>query len=136
MCDEVDFIVNHRQGKNGLEYLVKWKDYPAEDVSWEPVGNLLGSADEALSIYYDALRMVSSLLWLRKLLMNNPMPNPKPNLKPTSKTKPKPKPNPNHKPKPKHTPKTNPNCTGRRPNRHKGSYVEEHFGRLSYSKTG
>jgi hypothetical protein len=33
---EVEAIVNHRDKKNNIEYLVKWKNYPSDDNTWEP----------------------------------------------------------------------------------------------------
>jgi hypothetical protein len=33
---EVEAIVNHRGKRNNLEYLVKWKDYPPDENTWEP----------------------------------------------------------------------------------------------------
>ena len=37
---EVEAILDHRDVKGGREYLIKWRGYPAEDATWEPVSNL------------------------------------------------------------------------------------------------
>ena len=37
---ECDFIVDSRKVNGQLEYLVKWKGYPQEENTWEPVANL------------------------------------------------------------------------------------------------
>jgi len=36
---EVEAILNHRKTDNGYEYLVRWKNYTADDDSWEPQEN-------------------------------------------------------------------------------------------------
>ena len=40
MSYEIEKIINHRDTSNGREYLIKWKNYPDEDNSWEPESNL------------------------------------------------------------------------------------------------
>ena len=40
-----------RRGKGWLEYLVKWKNYPLEEASWEPVMNLT-NAREAIEEFH------------------------------------------------------------------------------------
>ena len=47
---------HHRISKKGcgqgkLEYLVKWKNYPIEEASWEPKENL-GNAQDAISDFH------------------------------------------------------------------------------------
>ena len=43
---EVDTILASRETKDGkLEYLVHWKGYLFEEATWEPEGNLKGSAE-------------------------------------------------------------------------------------------
>ena len=37
----VETILDHRQGKQGYEYLIKWQNFPTSDNSWEPEKNLL-----------------------------------------------------------------------------------------------
>merc|ERR1711990_474160 len=37
---EVEDIVNHRHRKGKVEYLIRWKNYNAEDDTWEPEENL------------------------------------------------------------------------------------------------
>ena len=37
---EVDDIVNHRFRKGKAEYLIRWKNYTADDDTWEPEANL------------------------------------------------------------------------------------------------
>ena len=44
---EVEQILNHRQKRNGIEYLVKWRGYGAHEHSWEPEVNL-ENAEESL----------------------------------------------------------------------------------------
>ena len=53
---EVEKLLDSRISKKGrgcgkLEYLVKWKDYPIEEASWEPKENL-ENAQEAISKFY------------------------------------------------------------------------------------
>jgi hypothetical protein len=49
---EVETIMDQRQRKRGrtyqTEYLVKWKDYPLHDATWEPEDNLQ-NAQEAIA---------------------------------------------------------------------------------------
>jgi histone-lysine N-methyltransferase SUV39H len=37
---EVERILDHRKGQNGVHYLVKWKGWPKESNTWEPEENL------------------------------------------------------------------------------------------------
>ena len=37
---EVENILKKRVSKNSVEYLIKWKYYPVEDSTWEPLENL------------------------------------------------------------------------------------------------
>lgn len=47
---EVEEIVNRRTRANKIEYRVKWKGYPTEDNSWEPISNLTEASD-AIALY-------------------------------------------------------------------------------------
>ena len=48
---EVDHIVRHKRNKRGhLQFLIRWKNYGAEDDSWEPASNLK-HAKETLKEY-------------------------------------------------------------------------------------
>jgi Chromo (CHRromatin Organisation MOdifier) domain len=47
---EVEWIMDHRKRKNRLEYLVKWKGYPAYEASWEPITHL-SHAQETVKEY-------------------------------------------------------------------------------------
>jgi Chromo (CHRromatin Organisation MOdifier) domain len=40
---EVEAIKDKRERRRKIEYLVKWKDYPDEESSWEPREHLLHS---------------------------------------------------------------------------------------------
>ena len=42
---EVERVLDHRKGKNGLAYLVAWKGYALHDATWEPFANLQNSGD-------------------------------------------------------------------------------------------
>ena len=47
---ELEQLLNSRiskrgRGKGQLEYLVKWKNYPLEEASWEPVANLMNARE-------------------------------------------------------------------------------------------
>jgi hypothetical protein len=45
---EVDIVLDSRvsgRGRGRLEYLVKWKNYPTEEATWEPAGNLTNSQE-------------------------------------------------------------------------------------------
>ena len=53
---ELERLLNSRISKQGrgrgqLEYLVKWKNYPLEEASWEPVMNLT-NAQEAIEEFH------------------------------------------------------------------------------------
>ena len=37
---EVDFIIDHRDTKEGRSYLLKWVDYPLSESTWGPDHNL------------------------------------------------------------------------------------------------
>ena len=39
--DAAEFIIKKRQRKGEIQYLVKWKDYPSSDNTWEPEKNIL-----------------------------------------------------------------------------------------------
>jgi Chromo (CHRromatin Organisation MOdifier) domain len=40
---EVEQIPAQRRRRNKAQYLVKWKNYPVSDASWEPHSNLEGN---------------------------------------------------------------------------------------------
>jgi molybdopterin-guanine dinucleotide biosynthesis protein len=40
---EVEQILVQRRSRNQTQYLVKWKNYPVSDASWEPHSNLEGN---------------------------------------------------------------------------------------------
>ena len=46
---EVEEIVNHRYRKGKIQYLIRWKNYGAEDDTWEPHENL--DCPEKISAY-------------------------------------------------------------------------------------
>jgi Chromo (CHRromatin Organisation MOdifier) domain len=48
---EVEKIVDHRDDLNGREYLIKWKNYPEEENTWEPESNI--DDDELIRRYMD-----------------------------------------------------------------------------------
>ena len=53
---ELEQLLNSQISKRGrgqgqLEYLVKWKNYPLEEASWEPVTNLM-NAQEAIEEFH------------------------------------------------------------------------------------
>ena len=39
------------RGRGQLEYFIKWKNYPLEEASWEPVTNLM-NAQEAIKEFH------------------------------------------------------------------------------------
>jgi hypothetical protein len=49
--NEVEEILKHRRIGKGYQYLVKWKDYPHSESTWEPSRNLLPRAAEILAEY-------------------------------------------------------------------------------------
>ena len=51
---EVEYIVDKRKKRNKIEYLVKWKNYPSHENSWQPEQNLK-QAREAIEEYEDSL---------------------------------------------------------------------------------
>jgi len=51
---EVDYIVNSCYKGRRLEYLVHWKGYSETDRTWEPEGNLLPTAKEAISDFHSS----------------------------------------------------------------------------------
>jgi hypothetical protein len=55
---EVEAIVNHKgRGKN-IKYLVKWKDYPADQNTWEPATSF--NSDRPIRQYWRRLRASNS----------------------------------------------------------------------------
>jgi Chromo (CHRromatin Organisation MOdifier) domain len=49
---EVEQVLSQRRSRNKTQYLVKWKNYPVSDASWEPQSNLEGN--EALQRFQKA----------------------------------------------------------------------------------
>ena len=47
---EVEKILDHRQGQQETEYLIKWKDYDHTENTWEPSSHLTGCQEE-LEVY-------------------------------------------------------------------------------------
>jgi len=45
---EIERILNKRKIGKGYQYLVKWKNFPAYEATWEPSKNLKGSAEELI----------------------------------------------------------------------------------------
>lgn len=48
---EVEEILKHRKKGRGFQYLIKWKDYPMNERTWEPVRHLLPGAKKILEKY-------------------------------------------------------------------------------------
>ena len=42
---EVEAIINHKRSRGNLMYLIKWKDHPTSENTWEPVKNLTHCKD-------------------------------------------------------------------------------------------
>ena len=61
---EVEYIKDSRLTKRGLQYLVKWKGYPHEECTWEPIHNL-EHAQDAIKAFHQkhasAPRRISAL---------------------------------------------------------------------------
>lgn len=54
---ELEDILKKRISKDGLvEYLVKWRDYPLLDATWEPVDHLIPGAKEAVDKFEGSLK--------------------------------------------------------------------------------
>ena len=47
---EVEAIISHRQTRSGVRYLIKWKDWPNSENTWEPRTNLR-KANDLLNAY-------------------------------------------------------------------------------------
>lgn len=64
----VEYIKDSRLFRGKLQYLVKWKDYPQEECTWEPERNL-GNAQKAISDFYlkhpSAPRKISAVTFSR-----------------------------------------------------------------------
>ena len=52
---EVEKIVNHRQGPKGIEFYVKWKNYPNSENTWEPRENFGESSNDLINAYFQSL---------------------------------------------------------------------------------
>jgi hypothetical protein len=51
---EVDSILNHRGTIGNMEYLIKWKNYPIDQATWEPATNILD--DTVVRKYWNSLK--------------------------------------------------------------------------------
>jgi len=61
---EVEYLKDSRYTQRGLEYLVKWKEYPHEECTWEPVGHLenaTGAIEKFHQKHPSAPRRISAL---------------------------------------------------------------------------
>ena len=47
---EVEAILSHKQLGRGYSYLIKWREYPSSDNSWQPEWNIV-NAPELFSLY-------------------------------------------------------------------------------------
>ncbi|KAK2074694.1 hypothetical protein P8C59_008882 [Phyllachora maydis] len=57
----VEEILDHAADKSGeVKFLVKWENYPAEEATWEPEENLVGSADEVLGHWEDHIARIDA----------------------------------------------------------------------------
>jgi hypothetical protein len=54
---EVESILQHRRVGQGYQYLIKWKDYPHSENTWEPSCNLLPRAAIILAEYVTANKL-------------------------------------------------------------------------------
>ena len=50
----IESIIDKRQNRGVIEYLVKWVGFDEGDSTWEPVGNIEGSGDAAIGDYEKA----------------------------------------------------------------------------------
>lgn len=73
---EVEQIIKMRSRNSGIEYLVRWKGYKAEDDTWEPASNLAG-ADQIITDFHT--RLVSNKLEATSS-SNQEEPTPKPSI--------------------------------------------------------
>ena len=53
---EVAQILELRKFRNRKEYLIKWKDYPIHEATWEPLKNLKGTAEEIIKEYENEIK--------------------------------------------------------------------------------
>ena len=51
----IERIIDQRQGKDGLEYLVQWKGYDEDENTWEPARNIEEDAPGAVEDFRDML---------------------------------------------------------------------------------
>ena len=81
---EVEYIKDSRIYRDKLQYLVKWKNYPQEESTWEPAENLENASKtikDFHSKYPSAPRKISALIFSRlqfKSYENFTIPNSKP----------------------------------------------------------
>ena len=54
---EVEEIVNHRYRKGKIQYLIRWKNYGAEDDTWEPHENLDCPKNGMVLAYHKQVRI-------------------------------------------------------------------------------
>ena len=70
---EVEEIVNHRYRKGKIQYLIRWKNYGAEDDTWEPHENL--DCPEKISAYDKKVKFnACTYLPYSKIYITNHMP--------------------------------------------------------------
>ena len=67
---EVEEIVNHRYRKGKIQYLIRWKNYGAEDDTWEPHENL--DCPEKISAYDKQVKINILIIYIKSSSYLNP----------------------------------------------------------------